>query len=213
MIQWIILALVLVSIYMLYKIWKKSQIGANQSNKAVKLSYSPDELRLENVGPGGMVQLSRIGEGLDDYDVSILSKHIYRQGESTWYELEGDKGDEKVWIEFEEDDELEISLKQKELKFRDLGIKKSDLERIDDEEEGYLNYEGEKFYYEDSDEAIFYRNGIEEKAEKYYYWDFENDDGTKFISVEKWSGKDYEVTYSIPLKESQIMVYSLKKGK
>ena len=50
---------------------------------------------------------------------------------------------------------------------------------------------------------------IEENAESFYYWDFENDEGSKYISVEKWSGGEYEVSFSIPIKKSQIEVYSL----
>ena len=174
------------------------------------LPYSPDELRLENVTSGGVLHLTNVGPEMEDFDVKILARHIYREGESTWYELEGDKGDRKVWIEFEEDDELEISIKIQDLKLREIGISKSDLDRMDDDEEGEFDFSGEKFYYEDSGQAVFYKNGIEENAEKFYYWDFENDDGDKYISAESWGGQ-MEASLSYPIRSNQITVYSLSK--
>jgi hypothetical protein len=205
----VILLLVIVCLFFVYQIWKRQEVGKNDG-KDMHLPYSPDELRLENVTKGGVLHLTGIGPDMDDFDVTILGRHIYREGESTWYELEGDKGDSKVWIEFEEDDELEISIKLKELKLRELGISKSDLDKMDDKESGEFNFDNDKFYYEDSGQAIFYRDGIEEKAEKFYYWDFENDSSNKYISVENWGG-EIEASLSCPIKPSQISVYSLSK--
>ena len=205
----IIIVLVGACLFFVYQMWKKEQV--EPSNEEEKhLSYSPDELRLENVTKGGVIHLTGIGPNMDDFDVNILGRHIYREGESTWYELEGDKGDRKVWLSFEEDDELEISIKIKEIKLRELGLSKSDLDTIDDKEEGSLNFENEKFYYEDSGQAVFYRNGIEENAEKFYYWEFENDSSGKYISIENWGG-EIEASLSHSVKPSQTTVYSLSK--
>ena len=205
----IILLCILACLFFIYQIWKKGQ-SKSFSEKQKKLPYSPEELRLENVTAGGVIHLTGIGPDKDDFDVTVLGKHIYREGEYTWYELEGDKGDSKIWLEFEEDDELEISIKIKNLKLRELGISKADLDKMDDREDGSFVFEKEKFYYEDSDKAVFYRNGIEEKAEQFYYWDFETDEGDKFISVEDWNGA-IEASLSYPVKPSQVTVYSLKK--
>lgn len=196
-------------LFFVYQMWKKQQVDQH-TEQHKNLPYSPDELRLENVTTGGVLHLTGIGPDMEDFDVNILGRHIYREGEFTWYELEGDKGDSKVWIEFEEDDELEISIKIKDLKLRELGISKSDLDKMDDREDGDFEYEREKFYYEDSGQAVFYRNGIEENAEKFYYWDFENDNGDKYISAESWDG-EIEASLSYPVKPSQVTVYSLSK--
>ena len=192
-----------------YQNWNKQKNNSSVVTNSLG-NFSPDELRLENVQAGGFLQLTNIGPEMEDFDVTILSRHIYREGESTWYELEGDRGDEKVWIEFEQDDELEISVKVKELKLRELGISKSDLEEMDEEEEGEFTYNGEKFFYEDSGEAVFYRHGVEENAERHYYYDFENDKGDKYISAEDWDGA-LDVTLSYPVKKSQITVLSNSK--
>ena len=212
MTELLILLLVGAGGYFGYKIWKdsKKQSGKAELEKAKKQPYSPTDLRLENVDKGGVLHLTGVGPELKDMDITVLSRHIYREGEYTWYEIEGETGDGKVWIEYEEDDELEIAIKLKDLKLRELGISKSDLDRMDDEEKGSFTYKDEKFYYEDSGQAVFYRHGLEDKAEQFYYWEFENDEGDKFIGVENWSG-EYESSLSAPLKPSQVTVYSINK--
>jgi len=172
--------------------------------------YSKDELRIENAGPGAVLHLTGIGKDMDDFDIKVISKHTYRQGESSWYELECDKGAEKLWIVMEEDDELELSVSLRELKLRELNITKADLIRFDDDEEGSFTFEGDKYWLEDSDQAIFYRHSNDKEAEKFYYWSFEVENGNKYIDVEKWSDGSYDITYSEPVKLAQVTVYSLK---
>lgn len=188
----------------------KSQKGPKKlQDPGPKRLYSKTDLRIENVGPGGVIKLSSVGPDMEDFDVSITSKHSYREGGYTWYELEGDRGNEKVWIDVEEDDHLELAVVLKQLKLRDLGISKSDLEKMDDDEEGEFLFENEKFYYEDSDRATFSRHSDKNDSEDFYYWEFENDEGDKYISVEKWSDGSFEASLSVPLKDSQVTVYSI----
>ena len=121
-----------------YYMWKKSQKDRQkqiESAEPVK-PYKKDELRIENVGPGAVIHLTGIGPEMDEFDIKVISKHTYRQGESSWYEFECDKGTDKVWIDMEEDDELELAVCLRKLKLRDLGISKEDLVRMDDDEEG-----------------------------------------------------------------------------
>jgi len=158
-----------------------------------------------------LIHISGIGPELEEFDVTILAKHLYREGGASWFELEGESEKGKVWIDLEVDDELELAITLEKLKLRDIALTKKDLDEIDDDEEGELSYRGTKYYYEDSDEATYYKYGDEAKGERFYYWEFENDDGNKFIGVEKWSDGSYDVSYSEPIESHQVTVYSLKK--
>lgn len=192
-----------------YLIWKQS--SKNQISSNTSKPYSKNDIRIENVAPGAVIHLTNIGANLEEFDVKIVAKHTYRQGESSWYELEGDKGtEEKVWIDMEEDDELELAISLRKLRLEELGITKNDLERMDDEEKGSFNFEGQKYYLDDSDSAVFYRYSEDKNAEKFYYWDFEAKDGKHYIGIEKWSDGSYDVTLSQAIKPSQLTVYSIK---
>jgi len=200
----------IVALWFLFK--KKG--SRSSGNKLLKPSsknpnYAPEDLVLQNVEAGGVIKISALSTETGDIDLNILGRHVYRQGESSWYELECDKGGEKVWLGWEEDDELEISIQIATPKLRELNIDKGALEKMDDREKGDFEFEGEKFYYEDSDAAIFYRFGEDKSAEEFYYWEFENDAENKFISVEKWTDGSYDVSVTIPVKPAQISVYSI----
>lgn len=206
--SFIVLILLIGGGFYLFYMWKSSQKLKEQKVEDFT-PYSKDELRIENVGSGGVIHLTNIGQDMEDFDVNIIAKHVYREGGDMWYELEGDRGTEKVWIELEEDDELEISITLKKLKLSDINISKSDLQRIDDKESGQIIYEGQKYSYDDSGSAVFLRYGEEKNKEKFYYWDFEAEDGKHFIGVERWENNSYDVSYSEAIKRSQIEIFSV----
>ena len=168
-----------------------------------------DALHITNVDKGGIFKLTGIGDRSEEWNLKVLSKHLYQEGDFYWYELECDKGsDEKVWVEVEDDDETKVSVVLKKLKLTDIRTSPKALEHIDDEESGSVSYNGITYKYEESDEAIFYRFCDDKKPEKLYYWDFRN--GNYSISVEKWSDKEYQVFYSQIMRPSQVIVYSNK---
>jgi hypothetical protein len=209
--EYFIIILLIIAAFAGYAIWKSMKRSESQPVSSPQKQYSQDELRIENVGPNGFIHLAHIGPDLDEFDVNIVARHIYRSGDSEWYELEGESVKGKVWIDLEEDDGLQLGITLKKLKLRDIGISKSKLAEMDKNEEGEIKYLGETYYYEESDNAIFYRNGDENAGEEFYYWEFENDEGTKFISIEQWSDGSIEVSYSEPIKDHQVTIFSLGK--
>ncbi len=178
------------------------------------LSKVPEkELHVLNLDKGGIFKLTGVGDNSDEINLKVLAKHLYRQGEYYWYELECDKGDgEKVWVEIEDDDETIVSvvLEKLTLNNRDLNLTPAKLDIIDETESGTLQYKNANFVYTDSDKATFYKFCDDSRAEKFYYWDFES--GTRSISVERWGDSEYRVYYCQKMKPSQITVYLNEKG-
>lgn len=196
------------AIFLLWHLTSKKKQARQQEAAELQLAKNTNPT-IENVRKGGVLKLTSVGPEMEDMDLEVLSRHTYRQGASSWYELECSRGDGKVWLTIEEDDDVEVAVALQKLKLRDIGITKETLATIDDEEEGSFKFGGEKFWYEDSDRAIYYRNSLDKEAERFYYWEFENDAGNAFISVEKWSDGSFDVTLSEPVKPSQITVYTL----
>lgn len=214
MTEFLLIALIIALVLGLYLWRSQRKWGETSSNKkggsAKPSGKDPNALNLENMQPGGVVRLRNVGEDMEEYDVTITGRHLYKEGSYTWHELEGDNGQQKVWIDIEEDDETEASLTLRKLRMEDLPISKKDLDKFDDEEEGKFEFEGKTYYYDESDKANFYRHGDTSQGEPFYYWDFEREDEKAYISIEKWDSGETEVYYSEPLKKSQVEVYSLK---
>lgn len=189
-----------------------------QRNKAKKALEQPEpdpeaqELRLENVRAGGLIHLTNVGPELEEYDVQILARHTYREGENhEWYELEGDNGKSKVWLSLENDDTLDVTIATRKLKLRELPINRADLDNMDERGEGQFELEGKTYYYDHSTEGSYFPDGkvATDNEEFFYYWEFETDDEHEFLTVEEWESGQFEVTISYPVKESQVKVYSL----
>ncbi len=114
-------------------------------------------------------------------------------------------------FEWEFDDELEISMTLERLSFRNLkddageSIDEDDLDQIADDKDVIL-LNGEKFWYEDDWASIYYRGSREEKV---YMYEFENENHTKFLTIEEWSGSgkdEYQIYTSSPVIPSNISI-------
>ncbi len=193
-----------------YVIWRANQKspgeGSSQPDRTKAISSDPV---IENVRPGGLFSIRSFGEDMEDLDVSVLNRHLYKEGRYEWIELEGETAKGTVWVTVEIDDEKEISVTLRKTELDEIGVSKSDLKRMDDDEAGSFHYEGVDYKYDESDEAVFYRNSDLNDAESFYYWEFKPKGGGVFITVERWEDGSYQCHFSQPVRESQITVYSV----
>ncbi|HFU74851.1 MAG TPA: DUF4178 domain-containing protein [Arcobacter sp.] len=100
----------------------------------------------------------------------------------SWDECEAICLEEKgktYFVEVEDDDGLKIYFSHTIVKLRELGIKKSDIKQIVDEEDN-IKYNNQKFYYDD-DYIAFLGNS----DEKVYFVDFEADNGD-YLTIEQY---------------------------
>ena len=170
----------------------------------------PDELHVLNLDKGGIFTLRDVGKNAEEINLKVISKHLYRQGDYYWWELECDKGnDEHVWVEIEDDDSTVVSIVLKELSLSDIHIRPTQLDTFDDEESGNINFQGRTYKYTDSDSATFYRLCDKSKAENFYYWDFEF--GKYSLNIEKWGNREYKAFSCQKMKPSQVTVYLNKE--
>ena len=131
---------------------------------------------------------------------------------SEWHELmlvEVMTGKE-TFLEIEEDDALDLFLytNKRKMRLNDIDVSKADLVEIDDEEEGEITFKRQTFYYDDSNDATLTKN--DEDGEKFFYWDFFNDDEDEVVGVEKWSNGGMEVSHGVRVEPEDIKV--LNKG-
>ncbi len=208
--QFSVLIFCLVIIGIAMYLWQRNK--AKKPLKEEKKDALETELRLENVQAGGLIHLMNVGPNLEEYDVQVLSRSVYREGENyEWYELEGDNGRGKVWLSLQHDDGLDVNIVTRKLKLRDIPIERDDLDRMDEAAAGQFDFEGKTYYYDHSTEGSYFQDGRVEadNEEFFYYWEFETKDESQFLTVEEWENGRFEVTLSYPVKESQVKVYSL----
>lgn len=163
---------------------------------------------IKDVGAGGYVTVNN-----DTYYVSDINR--YEEGNKKWFELVivSLTTGNLVFLEWEIDDVLEVYLYDENLTLRQLGTTPGDLQVMDDDEDENCEYslcvrESLTVYYEDSDEATFFKsNGSQ--GEKYYYWDFYDESKQHCLGIECW-GDEYEACLGINVNTNNIEV--LVKG-
>lgn len=122
-----------------------------------------------------------------------------------------------VHFEWEYDDTLEVAMTLDRLSFKNLTddagepVDGDDLDQIADDSDVIL-LDNEKFWYEDDWAAVYCRG---EKQEKVYMYEFENEDHTRFITIEEWSGagrEEYRIYTSCPVDPDQIQIIAGKES-
>lgn len=120
------------------------------------------------------------------------------KGGFKWHELEcyNISQDKKVYIELENDDELEMYITLKEIKMSELNKTADQIEDISEEESGSVRYNGSSYEYDDDYGAEWERNGEKYKV---YFYDFVK--GKECLTVEEWKIAKGEYEYKAYLSK------------
>lgn len=196
----------------------QERFSAARTLKKQALVSDPDKsiLTIKNAGKGSFFEylgktymvkdLCRYEETSDDFK----KKKGYFITELTCLCLETG---ETVYFEWEFDDSLEVSMTLDRFSFRNLKddeggpIDEDDLDEIADTKDTVV-VNGESFFYEDDWASIYSRDGREEKV---YMYEFENESGTLFLTIEEWSGdgrEEYQIYTSVQVAPKTITLIS-----
>jgi hypothetical protein len=138
----------------------------------------------------------------------------YKEKSEAWPELEcfSLTSGETTYIEWEKDDEIEISVNGPELSLSDIGVTADQVEAMSEEEEGKITFEGRTFHYDDDYGATYHRDA-DSPGDKVYFYDFETKDEKFCLTVEEWGdaneGYEYVAFVSEYVEPDAIEVVSL----
>ncbi len=144
---------------------------------------------IEDVREGGFLRCA--GEL---YQVVSISE--YREKAESWAELEvfSLTSGGTTYLEWEKDDEVEISLNGPELSLSDIGVSADQVEAMSEEEEGRISFGGRSYHYDDDYGATYFR-GDDKEGEKVYFYDFETKDEKYCLTVEEWGDESAGYEY------------------
>lgn len=179
---------------------------------AVKAKREPFQFRIQDMQIGGVFQIQGGGKNGEDLDLHVEKKHIYKESNFSWFELVCNSGNETLFLEVEDDDELLLYLTTDKMTLGEIGLSKNDLTLIANNEKGNCRFKDHSFKYTESGTAKFYKNG-EGSGENFSYWDFRSEDGNWFIGAEMWPGDNCSVSFGEIIKPSRINIYNIKEEK
>jgi len=164
--------------------------------KAGKESAPLTDISLSELKPGYLV----------DWDLKtweVASYSYYDWGDSKIsHEWQLKASDETLYLEFESDDEDFWSISKK-ISFTELkhGIKEMIIKNGDPPDQ--ITFKGVKYYLEESGGGHFFKNKSE-SGQELISWDYEDEDGKKFLTIEQWGENRFEASIGFPVEEYQF---------
>ena len=128
----------------------------------------------------------------------------------TWYELTCVDGDSHIWIDWTDGHDLFVTATDDPdpIGLASIGLTEEQLIDLDEENsiDNYIEVEGDNYHYKNSSEVTFYQDN-RGQGQGFYHWDFMREDGDRVLSVTKWEGRPFEVTFSDVIAPDQIKLY------
>jgi len=187
----------------------RSLFGKSKKRRPSDSGSSPDET-IASVKVGDVVVISGFSPTLEDAYVITEKINRYESPFGKWYDLVGSDGDRRMTIEWSGDDDLSIfvSLLEAPMGLSAIGLTEDELVRLDQEQsiDEYVEYEGERYFYGNSYEAIRFEDGGDE-GEGFYLWEFFTKEHKRTMSVVKWEGMPFEVYASEAVSSNLVSVY------
>ncbi|MHC4943106.1 MAG: DUF4178 domain-containing protein [Planctomycetota bacterium] len=207
---WFILIVLVVALVVIVQKYSKSRKNKKGGRTPPPLPEDLSDDTVKDARVGDIVSISGFGDEYDDVDFVIKRRNRYESGGYEWYELLGEYKGRQVWIDWEEDDALEITATSpdRELRLSQLNITEEDLARMDEEEstDNFIEWDGQKFYYSESCEAGYFKD-CAGPGEGFYLWDFEGEDGETFLAIEKWEGEPFSVFTGKTIRPFNVKVF------
>ena len=113
-------------------------------------------------------------------------------------------GDEVRYLDRREDDEVEWALSRK-IPFDEVdpegAIGRHIIDTEDPPEE--IRYAGTRYVMEESGGGHFRRNATGE-GQPFLFWEYEDETGEKYLTVEQWGEESFEASEGVPVEEYQF---------
>ncbi|MDM8538962.1 DUF4178 domain-containing protein [Desulfobacterales bacterium HSG17] len=153
-------------------------------------------LTLSSLKPGYML----------DYDLKtweVLAQHHYDWGDGEIsYEWQLKSHDETIYLGKEADDEVEWIV-SKPVSIARIGNKvRKHIEEHEDPPDEIV-FESTTYYLDESGGGHFYKNG-KSPGQAFISWDYEDDSGEKYLSIEQWGEDEFEASTGESVEEYQF---------
>jgi hypothetical protein len=206
MISFVVLAILIVLLgVVLMQLFKKPPAPAAAPKE-------PDlaNLNVTDARRGDMISIAGAGDNLSDLDFTI--DHVHRLLVGAWGVrlLSGLYRERRITVRITEGEDAEVSVDSdpRKLTIDGLGLAEEDLAEMDERQNpaDSFEFDGKVWLYRRSREAQDVRDeGAQRSA--YYYWEFEEQDGNRLLTISKPEGEPFAVRLYTRIPTGDITVF------
>lgn len=154
------------------------------------------EHSIEQVGVGGYIRFE--GKSFRCESVNAYEREGFRWLELVLYCLQTSA---TVYLEWEKEDEVTVFVTRRKLTFAEAGLgSKERLWEISEAESGEARVGGRVFHYHEDSAVTFFRDG-QGDGTPFHQYQFAEEGGHAYVSVEEWGDDDEGYEHSIALSE------------
>ncbi len=182
----------------------------SEPERPVKPQQDLANLKIDGANVGDSISITGAGEDFTDVDFTVDHRKQYEAGRKQWFELSGMFRERRVYVEVFSDEEIEVraALDGKKFTLDQLGLAEEDLAAMDERQNpsDSFEYDGAVWMYRASREVGEFREG-QSVGNGFYRWDFQEENGKRFLYVKKPQGEPFAATVLRVLNPGDISVY------
>ncbi|MBZ5622396.1 MAG: hypothetical protein LAQ69_27240 [Acidobacteriia bacterium] len=177
---------------------------------------STPQLDLANLKPadaraGDVISISGAGDDFSDLDFTADRCNWVQAGTRRWSELSGPYKERRVSMRVSTNDdgdvEVAIHTDARKLTLGDFGLSEPDLADLDERQnpEDWFEFDKKNWLYRLSREAQ--ASGDQGQPAGFYYWEFQEKDGTGLLAIRKAEGEPFVITLYTGVPPGNVTVY------
>ena len=177
--------------------------------RSASTSPSPDD-NIRDAKAGDVISVKGLALEYDDVYFFVERIHRYSSDADTWYELACADGDNRIWVDWTDGYDLFVTATNdpNPVGLASVGLTEEELVELDEDHsiDNYIDIDGDTYYYRNSSKSFFFQDS-RGPGEGFYVWDFLREQGDRVLTVSKWEGKPFEVTFSEVISPDSITLY------
>ena len=170
----------------------------------------PRDSSIRDARVGDVVSIVGLSLEYDDVYFFVERVHRYSSHGETWHEMVCSDGDNRVWVDWVDSYDLFVTATDNANPsgLSSAGLTEEVLIELDEENsiDNHIEVNGDVYHYKSSSEVLFYQDG-RDPGQGFYAWDFIRDQGDRVMSVSKWEGRPFEVSFSEVISPDNITLY------
>jgi hypothetical protein len=196
----------------------RSLFGKGKKKRTSDAKPTPYDNSIRSARVGDEVAIAGLTEGFDEAyrtierrDSFVIDQiNRYESDAGEWFEVIGEDGKNRFWIEWAEEDGLFVTatIDKKPIGLSNLGLTEDKLIRMDEEHsiDNSISYQGGRYSYKNSQEVVYYEDD-EDEGEGFYLWDFVCEERSRLLSVVKWEGVPFQAYISEIVPPDNLTVH------
>ena len=165
---------------------------------------------IKDARAGDVFTIQGLSLEYDDVYFFIDKIDRYENPSSVSYEITGADGDNQVWVEWSQGDELFVTATddRRPVGISSIGLTEEELIRLDEANsiDNFVDVENGRYFYRASSEAFYFKDNRGD-GDGFYLWDFISEDERRVLSVTKWEGLPFEGFFSEVISPDNVTLY------